>query len=92
MLHISLAELPSTGTQQMFTRQVRSDDRERHAVLKLIAKAVCAAGLIESTARPDAAGKCLIEQPAIEHDIQGAVWSFHLNRAENDLPSARSPL
>ena len=36
MLHISLAELPSAGTQQVLTRQVRPHHRKCHAVLKLI--------------------------------------------------------
>ena len=86
MLHIPLAELPAAGAQQMLTRQVRSRDGKRHAVLELIAKAVCAAGLIESGSRPDAAGECLIQHPAIEDDVQGPVRRFHLDRAENLLP------
>ena len=70
----------------MLTRQVRPHDRKRHAVLKLVAKAVCAAGLIESAARPDAAGECLIEHPAIEDDIQGPVRRSHLHRTEKVFP------
>src|SRR5580692_2451644 len=70
----------------MLPRKVRPHDGKCHSVLQLVAKAVCAAGLIESCACPDAAGERLIEHPAIEDDVQRPVWRFHLDRAEYVLP------
>jgi hypothetical protein len=73
----------------MLPGQIRPHDGKRHAVLQLIAKAVCAAGLIKGCPRPDAAGERLIQHPAIEDDIQRPVRRFHLDRAENMLPMLR---
>jgi hypothetical protein len=86
MLQISLDELPPAGPQQMLPRKVGPHDGKRHSVLQLIAKAVCAAGLIKGGSRPDAAGKRLIEHPAIEDDIHGPIGRFHLNSPEHVLP------
>ncbi|MNW22015.1 hypothetical protein D3C71_2232560 [compost metagenome] len=54
---------------------------ERHGVLQLVAKPVGTAGLIERRAGPDATGKRLVEQPAIEHDVHRAVRGPDLNGA-----------
>ena len=64
----------------------RLRDHQRHHVLELVAKPVGAAGLIERRARPDAAGQRLVEQPAVEHDVHGAVGRPHLDRAEHVVP------
>src|ERR1700674_1794043 len=45
VLQIPLDELPSAGAQQMLPGKIRPRDGQRHSVLQLIAKAVCAAGL-----------------------------------------------
>src|ERR1022692_1186204 len=73
----------------MVSRHGRLRYSQRHHVLKLIAKAVCAAGLVECRSRPHAAGESLIEQPAVQHDIHGTIGGFHLNRAEYVVPQAR---
>src|SRR5260370_24800831 len=73
----------------MLSRQGRLRYSQRHHVLKLIAKAVCTAGLIECGSGPHAAGESLIEQPAVEHDVHGTIGGFHLNRAEEVVPEAR---
>ena len=62
---------------------------ERHAVLKLVAETVGAARLIEGRARPEAAGQGLVEQPAVQQDVHGAIRRLHLHRAERLLPIAR---
>ena len=53
MLHVALDELPRRGLDDLRARQIGSRYRERHHVLKLVAKAVRATGLIERRARPD---------------------------------------
>ena len=64
--------------------------RERHAVLQLVAEAVGAARLVEGRARPDAAGERLVEQPAVEQDVhrRGRASSPAPRRARR--PSAAS--
>src|SRR4051812_18356724 len=63
--------------------------RQRGAVLQLIAKSIGAAGLIESRARPYAAGDRLIEQPAVQHDVHRAVRRLDLNGPKNVVPVSR---
>src|SRR5580658_6606195 len=70
----------------MLARQGRSGQRERHAILKLVAESVRAAGLVKCRSRPHAADQRLIEHPAIEDDVQGAVRRCHLHLAEHVIP------
>ena len=70
----------------MRPRHLRAAERQRHAVLQLITKAVCTAGLIEPGPRPDAAGKGLIQQPAVQHDVHGAVGRRDLDRGQQVGP------
>ena len=70
----------------MLARKVWLRHHQRHHVLKLIAKAIRAAGLVKCRSGPHAAGESLIEQPAVEHEVDGTVGCFHLNRAEDVVP------
>ena len=88
---VALGELPAGGAQEMLARERRPGDRQRHPVLQLVAEAVGAARLIEGRARPDAAGERLIEQPAVQHDVHGAVGRLHLDGAEHVIPFLRPP-
>ena len=86
VLHIALRKLPGCRVQQMCAHPCGLGQRHRHPVLQLIAKAVCAAGLIECRAGLDAAGQRLIGQPAVHHDVHGAVRGRHLDGAGDRLP------
>jgi hypothetical protein len=55
MLHIAFEELARRRAQQVLARNVGPRHAQRHHILQLIAKAIGAARLIESGARPDAA-------------------------------------
>jgi hypothetical protein len=50
MLNVARHELAGGGAQYVFSHQSRARHAQRHGILQLIAKAVCAARLIE--ARP----------------------------------------
>ena len=86
VLHIALRKLPGCRMQQMRTHPCGLGQRHRHPVLQLIAKAVCAAGLIECRAGLNAAGQRLIGQPAVHHDVHGPVRGRHLDGADDRLP------
>ena len=90
VLHVAFDEL-ARGAQQVLAQRawVRADG-ERHDVLELVAEAVGAARLVEGRARPHAAGERLVEQPAVQHEVHGAVGRLHLDRAERRRPSQRS--
>ena len=90
MLHVALDELPRGGAQQVLARHRRPRGGQRHAVLQLVAEAIRAARLVESRARPDAAGQRLVQQPAVQHDIHRPVGRLHLDRAEHLVPVART--
>ena len=91
MLHVAFDELPRGGAQEMLARDLRLRHAQRHHVLKLIAKAVRAARLVEGRPRPHAAGERLVEQPAVEQNVHRAIGRLHLNRAEDVVPNAGSP-
>ncbi|MNE79756.1 hypothetical protein D3C80_1762740 [compost metagenome] len=61
---------------------------ERHSILQLIAKTIGPPGLIKRRASPDSASECLIQQPAIEHDIHGSVRGLDLDGPKQCLPLA----
>src|SRR6202034_4867113 len=86
MLDVALSELSSGGAQQMLTRQGGPAKSERHAILKLVAESVGTARLIKGRSCPHAAGERLIEHPAIEDDVQGAVGRLDLNHSEHIVP------
>jgi hypothetical protein len=60
VLDVALLELPRRRAQQVLPCQLGLGDGERHHVLKLIAKPVRAAGLIERRPRPHATGQRLV--------------------------------
>ena len=59
-----------------------------HHVLELVAEAVGPAGLVERRPAPDPAGQDLVEQPAIEHQVQRGVGRPDLDGPEDAVPSA----
>ena len=91
MLHVALDELARRGAQQLLARHLGLRHAERHHILKLVAKAVSAARLIERRTRPDAAGERLIEQPTVQQDVHRTVRRRHLNRAKRVIPETGRP-
>ena len=55
MLNVALYELPRSGPEEMAPRRLRLRERQRHAVLKLVAETIGPARLIESRTCPNAA-------------------------------------
>ena len=70
----------------MLTGGVWAGERQRHAVLQLVAETIGATGLVETGARSDPTGYGLVKQPAVKHDIHGAVGRCHLHCIELRLP------
>src|SRR3989441_7516363 len=90
VLDVALDELPRGGPKHVLTREVSPGHREGHHVLKLIAKAVGAAGLIERRPRPDTTGERLVEQPAVEQYVHGPVRCRHARGTPSGHPSTPS--
>ena len=88
MLEIPFNELPGCGPQDMFARDGRAARQQGAGILQLIAEAIGATGLVEARSCPHAAGKRLIEQPAIDHDIKGPVGRLHADCAKSFVPVA----
>src|SRR5688572_5704628 len=89
VLHVSLFELSGGRSHDLSARFVSGAVHKRHRVLQLVAEAESAARLVEPSAAPYPATKCLIDQPAIEHQIQRGVWRVDLYGAEDAFPSRR---
>src|SRR3954447_4485667 len=51
VLNVPFDELPPRGAEDMFARERRLAEEQRHHILKLIAKAIRATGLVVTTAR-----------------------------------------
>ena len=58
-----------------------------HHVLELVAEAVGAARLVERRPAPDAAAQHLVEQPAVEQQVERRVGRLHLDGAEDRVPA-----
>ena len=70
----------------MRAADLRAGEHERQHVLQLVAEPVCATRLVESAPRPDPAAQRLIQQPAVDDEIEGVVWSADANGAECLVP------
>ena len=86
MLHVALGKLPACGAQQVLACEGGLREDQRHRVLQLIAEAVGAARLVERAARPEAARERLVQQPAVQHEIERAVRRTDVDRAEHGAP------
>ncbi|MNM49876.1 hypothetical protein D3C81_608930 [compost metagenome] len=86
MLHIAFGILVRGAVKQMLARQGRGCVEHGHAVLQLVAKTDGAAGLVKTTARPEAAGDYLIQQPTVGQHIQGRLRGFNLHAAQGLAP------
>ena len=64
---------------------------ERHDVLQLIAKAERAGRLIERRARPHPTRQSLVEQPAVQQEVQRGVGGLHLHRLQQRVPDDSHP-
>ena len=88
VLDVSLTELMCRGAKQLCAREVRSSKDQRKHVLQLIAESVRAARLIERRPSPDAARQRLIEEPAVQHQIERPVGGANLHRSQQVVPVA----
>jgi len=86
--HVALLKLPLCGVQDLAPRDLRLDQQPCQGVLELIAKAKSPAGLVEPGAAIEAAGKALIQQPAVEHEIDGRQRGLDLHSPEQAVPVA----
>jgi hypothetical protein len=86
VLDVAFDKLTRGRTQQMRADEGGRRKPQRHHVLKLIAEAERAAGLIEGGSPPDAARQALIEQPPVHHDVEGTVGRPDGERTEKPIP------
>src|SRR4029434_2584226 len=92
VLHVPLFELSAGGSQNLPARFLTGTVNKRHCVLQLVAEAEGPARLVESGPAPYPARKCLVDQPAIEHQIQRGVGRADLYGPEDAIPSRRDLL
>ena len=88
MLDIALNKLPRGRPQQMLARDIGCRHIQSHDILKLIAKPIGPAHLIECRPCPDAAHQRLIEHPSIQEDIRRALRRMDLYDTQQVIPSA----
>ena len=86
VLHVALFELARGGAQDLGAGEIGARVEERAHVLQLIAEAERAAGLIKGGAPPQTAGEILVEQPAVEQEVDGLVRRLDLNGVEKAVP------
>ena len=87
VLHIALRELMGGGQQNLVARNSPPRDAQRHHILQLIAEAIGAAYLVETSATPDPAGQRLVEQPAIQQNIHAGIGCRHLHVPQRIVPA-----
>ena len=88
VLHVAFLELPRRRPQDLRPRLLRGAVDQGHHVLELVAEAVGPARLVERRPAPDPAGQHLVEQPAVEHQVQGRRRASAPGRRPGRGPSA----
>ena len=86
VLHVAFLELPRRRAQDLCARLLRGAVDDGHRVLELVAEAECPARLVEGRPAPHSAGERLIEQPAVQHQVQRRVRRADLDRPEDAIP------
>ena len=86
VLHVALFELPGGRSEDLRPRLLRGAVNQGHRVLQLVAEAERPARLVEPRPAPHPAGKHLVDQPAIEHQVQRGVRRADLNGPEDAVP------
>src|SRR5207247_2256011 len=89
MLHVAFDELTRRRQQDVGSTEIRSRVQERQDVLQLVAETERTAGLVRSASRPETATERLIEQPAIDQQVERVVGRPHLYGAEGIVPEPR---
>ena len=89
VLNVPLHELMGRGSDQVLARDRALGYGQGHHILELVAESVGTTGLIEGGSGPDPAGKRLVQEPPVEHQVQGAVGRSDLNRSEDVIPLCR---
>jgi len=87
VLDVPLHELARRRTEQMFAIEIGPRQRERHDILELVAEAVRAAGLVESRSRPQPAAKRLIQQPAVQDQVERVIGCPDLDEVKHLVPT-----
>ena len=88
MLDVALDELSRRRVKELRPAQIGPDVEQRHDVLQLIAESERAAGLVGPAARPDSTRQRLVQQPAVDEEVERVVGRVDLKRAENLVPRA----
>jgi hypothetical protein len=73
MQYVPGFKLMAGRAQDMLSRYPGRSVQRRQHVLQLVTETVGAAGLIKAGPAPYTTGKVLIEQPAIEQEVRGAI-------------------
>src|SRR4051794_19747334 len=88
MQHVTSLELVTRSVEYLGARQFWSGMQQGHHILELVAEPKGPAGLIERRTSPNAAGQCLVEQPAVEHQIHAALRCLNRNCPQDIIPLA----
>ena len=86
VLHIALDELMRCRAEQVLTGELATRNDQRDHVLQLVAESVRSASLVEGRSRPQPAGEGLVDEPAVQHDVHGAVRGPHLDGRLDVVP------
>ena len=89
MEDVAFFELMGGGAQQVLAGHIPHRRHQGHPVLELVAETEGPAGLIESRPGQHPAGQRLIEQPLIDHQVEGAIGSLHPQGSEDVVPAGR---
>ena len=87
MLDVPLGILPGRGPEDMGPRLLRSRVEKRHHILELVAKTIGSARLVKGGTPPDATAQHLIEQPAVDQEVERWLGGTDLDRLQAAHPT-----
>lgn len=86
--HVALLKLAGSGVQDLVAGDGRLDGEPGQCILELVAEAKGTAGLVKGAAPIEAAGEALVQQPAVEHRVDGGFRRAHLDAPQQVIPVA----
>ena len=86
MLYISFSELPFGRAVNMVAKNIRTGINKGKGILQLIPEAICSAALVKGGSCKNSAGDCLIQEPAVDKNVDGFIGGLDLYCTQNFFP------
>src|SRR5262245_20776826 len=85
--HVAVFELMPSALQQVLAAEIRPYVQQRQYVLELVAESKCTTRLIKAGSAPYPCTQRLVEEPAIDHQVELRVRRAHCACSQECVPA-----